>query len=59
MPDWEPLPAPPRALPAGDGLRPGICRLLCELYLQEVVPETVLHDCLEQLLWDVRGCRGC
>ncbi|KAL4457800.1 hypothetical protein ABPG75_012665 [Micractinium tetrahymenae] len=39
---------------AGNGLRPGVCQLLCELYLQEVVPETVLHDCLEQLLWDIR-----
>lgn len=52
---------PPTLGLAGGAMRPGICRLLCELFLQELVPDTVLHDCLEQLLWDVSwaAATGC
>jgi hypothetical protein len=35
------------------GKRSAICNLLCELYLCDVIPETVVCDCLEQLLWNV------
>jgi hypothetical protein len=48
-----PPPPPPRRAGPGNGTRLGICTLLCELYLADCIPETVIHDCLEQLLWDV------
>lgn len=46
---------------ANDGAkRQAVCSLLCELYLADAIPETVIFDCLEQLLWDVSGtwCLG-
>lgn len=39
------------------GSRPAICALLCELYLSDAIPETVVHDCLCALLWNVRAAQ--
>lgn len=48
--------APPCPAAAADGAkRQAVCSLLCELFLADAIPETVIFDCLEQLLWDVSG----
>jgi hypothetical protein len=41
-------------LHAGNGARPSVRALLCKLLAEDIIPDTVLHVCLEQLLWNVR-----
>lgn len=51
------MPPVPCPAAAGDGAkRQAVCSLLCELFLADAIPETVIFDCLEQLLWDVSVC---
>ncbi len=42
---------------ADEATRPAICALLCQMYLSDGIPETVVHDCLEQLLWNVSAAQ--